>query len=61
MTANGPGIYEGWELVFRLPITDADGNCFVEDKNCCSALLVKPELKLINDLLLIVLPSARLS
>jgi len=24
LTHNGPGIYEGWELAFRLPITDAD-------------------------------------
>jgi hypothetical protein len=45
------------ELVFRLPGTAADLKLFVEDKNCCSALLVLPEMVLKTDLKTNVLPS----
>jgi len=52
------GICDGRILEFRHADTEVDLCFIVEDNICCLIINVKPELKLIKDLLPIVLPSS---
>ena len=52
------GICDGRILAFRHADTEVDFYFIAQDNNCRLIINLKPELKLIKDLLLIVLPSS---